>query len=150
MMENPQQIVQLIKLFLLLAFTYFMKHVIGEMNTLSGDLVYSGNAKMVQTKQGYASVRPFLYFDAPSLLRPKPYFDQNCTSAYTSRPIRSPGLTKSTEKIDDMKIVEVKMSNSIELMRTPKQYLPIVHTKLLQIMMIILLRIIIFIITFMI
>ena len=80
---------------------------------------------------GYALVRPFLYFDPSTLLRPKPYFDffrqkllrpiyfhQNCNSTCTSRPIRSPDLTKgrstgrNTEKVEDMKMVEVqKRSN---------------------------------------
>ena len=91
--------------------------------------------------------RPFLYFDhfhifdlffdPPTLLEPnlyfdlnltstflaKLYFDQNCTSTSTSRPIRSPDLTKGRsteveverekrEKVEDMKMVEVqKRSN---------------------------------------
>jgi len=49
---------------------------------------------------GYASVRPFLYLDPPTLLRPEPYFDflgQTLLwpKLYTSRPIRSPDLTKA-------------------------------------------------------
>ena len=50
----------------------------------------------------FSYLRPFGYFDPPTLLRPKPYFDflaklyinQNCTSTCTSRPIASPDLTK--------------------------------------------------------
>ena len=64
-------------------------------------------------RRPFSYLRHFLHFDPPTLLRPKLYFDlnltstfldklyfdQNCTSTCTSRPIRSPDLSKgrSTE-----------------------------------------------------
>jgi len=72
----------------------------------------------------YASVRPFMYFDPPTLLR---LFWSNFTSTCTYRPIRSPDFTKGRSKR-----VEVARSNykkgrryengrsteKVELMRT--------------------------------
>ena len=55
------------------------------MDTLSGDLVYSGNAKMVQTKQGYASVRRVLYFDLNFTFR------EQCRIGELPGPILLPG-----------------------------------------------------------
>ena len=50
-------------------------------------------------------------FNPSTLLRPL-YFDQNCTSTCTSRPIRSTDLQKgrSTGKVEYMKMVEVKFN----------------------------------------
>ena len=86
---------------------------------------------------GYALVRPFLYFDqfyifdlfstSTHRLRPKLYFDQNCTSTCASRPIRNPDLTedRSTEiEVERPKYRKGQRSENgrntekVELMRT--------------------------------
>jgi len=58
----------------------------------------------------FSYLRPFLYFDPLTLLRPKPYFeflaklyfDQNCTSTCASRPIRNTDLKKGRSKADEV------------------------------------------------
>ena len=56
------------------------------------------NYKYAKDSNFGASVRPFVYFDPPTLLRSKLYFDQKCASTCNCRPIRSPDLTKGRSK----------------------------------------------------
>ena len=89
-----------------------------EYETWTNEIVWAAN---------FGCASSFLYFDPPSLLRSKLYFDQNFTSTFSSRPIRSPDFTKgrSTEvKVRQSKSSGRSTENSrstekVELMRTP-------------------------------
>jgi len=99
------------------------------------------NRSKVWPKSGYASVRPFMYFDhfhifdllcilthrlffdlnLTSTYLANLYFDQNCTSTCASRPIRSPDLTKGRTKEVEVEQSKYRKSRDMKMVEIQKR-----------------------------